>query len=52
MITVHVDSGVELPFFPLILGKQAVSFSLDARHTVPIGQYVESGPQDADEDER
>lgn len=52
VITVRVDSGVDLPFFPVILGKQAVSFSLDASHTVPIGQYVESAPQDADEDER
>jgi len=45
VITVRVDSGVDLPFFPLILGKQAVSFSLDASHTVPIGQYVESAPE-------
>lgn len=49
VITVRVDSGVDLPFFPAILGKGAASFSLDATHTVPIGQYVESG--DADETE-
>jgi hypothetical protein len=49
VITVHVDSGVHLPFFPVILGKQAVSFSLDASHTVPIGQYVESAPEDDEE---
>ncbi len=46
VITIRVDSGVDLPFFPVILGKQAVSFSLDASHTVPIGQYVESAPED------
>ena len=46
VITVHVDSGVELPFFPAILGKGAASFSLDATHTVPIGQYVETAPDD------
>ncbi len=42
VITVRVDSGVDLPFFPAILGRGAASFSLDATHTVPIGQYVES----------
>ena len=46
VITVTVDSGVELPFFPAILGKGSASFSLDATHTVPIGQYVESAPED------
>ena len=49
VITVRVDSGVELPFFPAILGKGAAVFSLDATHTVPIGQYVESGSDDDDE---
>lgn len=44
VITVRVDSGVELPFFPAILGKGAAVFSLDASHTVPIGQYVETAP--------
>ncbi|NYE35264.1 Flp pilus assembly protein TadG [Nocardioides cavernae] len=44
VITVRVDSGVELPFFPAILGKGAAVFSLDATHTVPIGQYVEAAP--------
>jgi len=44
VITVRVDSGVELPFFPAILGKGAAVFSLDATHTVPIGQYVETAP--------
>ena len=43
VITVRVDSGVDLPFAPAILGREAASFSLDATHTVPIGQYVESG---------
>ena len=44
VITVTVDSGVDLPFFPAILGRRAATFSLDASHTVPIGQYVESAP--------
>ena len=51
VITVRVDSGVDLPFFPAIVGKGAASFSLDASHTVPLGQYVESAPGD-DEDPR
>ena len=43
VITVRVDSGVDLPLFPSVFGKGgAPSFSLDATHTVPIGQYVES----------
>ena len=46
VITVTVDSGVELPFFPAVFGKGSASFSLDATHTVPIGQYVESAPED------
>lgn len=44
VITVTVDSGVELPLLPDILGGGAPSFSLDASHTVPIGQYVERAP--------
>jgi Flp pilus assembly protein TadG len=43
VITVRVNSGVQLPFFPAILGRDAAVFSLDATHMVPIGQYVESG---------
>lgn len=50
VITVRVDSGVDLPFSPEILGRQAVSFSLDASHTVPIGQYVESADEGDDDD--
>ena len=46
VITVRVVSGVHLPFFPTILGRGAASFSLDATHTVPIGQYVESAPEE------
>jgi Flp pilus assembly protein TadG len=42
VITVEIRSQVDLPFFPTILGKGAASFSLDATHTVPIGQYGES----------
>lgn len=47
VITVRVDSGVDLPFFPAVLGQDGKpSFSLDASHTVPIGQYIESAPED------
>lgn len=46
VITVRVDSAVDLPLFPAILGQGAAVFSLDATHTVPIGQYVESAPDD------
>ncbi|SEB49491.1 hypothetical protein SAMN04489844_0288 [Nocardioides exalbidus] len=45
VITVRITSGVTLPFAPTILGRSAATFALDATHTVPIGQYVESAPQ-------
>lgn len=45
VITVRVASGVDLPFFPDILGT-APSFDLESTHTVPIGQYVESATDD------
>lgn len=48
VITVRVESGVDLPFFPSIFDKGAASFSLDATHSVPIGQYVESAPEDGE----
>lgn len=48
VITVRIRSGVDLPFFPGILGTGTASFSLDASHTVPIGQYVENA-QEADQ---
>jgi Flp pilus assembly protein TadG len=51
IITVRVDSGVDLPFAPAILGRGAASFSLDATHTVPIGQYVESGSDGGSDEE-
>lgn len=46
VITVRVDSGVDLPFFPAIFDHHGrPSFSVDASHTVPIGQYVETAPE-------
>ncbi|RYB95122.1 hypothetical protein EUA93_12670 [Nocardioides oleivorans] len=45
VITVEVTSRVTLPFAPTILGRGAATFALDATHTVPIGQYVESAPE-------
>lgn len=41
VITVRVSSRVDLPLVPEVLGDQAPSLSLDASHTVPIGQYQE-----------
>ena len=41
VITVRVDSRVDLPLLPDILGGGRPGFALDASHTVPIGQYQE-----------
>lgn len=41
VITVAVDTGVRLPLMPDALGGGRPSFTLDATHTVPIGQYQE-----------
>lgn len=41
VITVRIDSGVDLPLLPEALGGGAPSFALNASHTVPIGQYQE-----------
>ena len=48
----EVAERVELPFFPAILNTGAAEFSLDATHTVPIGQYVESATDDDEEERR
>ena len=40
LITVHVRSGVTIPFLPEVLADSQRSFTLDAQHTVPIGQFV------------
>lgn len=42
MITVEVTSRVEMPLLPEVLAAERRSFALEARHTVPIGQYVET----------
>jgi hypothetical protein len=41
VITVRVDTRVDLPLLPDVLGGGAPAFALDATHTVPIGQYQE-----------
>lgn len=41
VITVRVESSVELPLLPDVLGGGAPSFALSAEHTVPIGRYRE-----------
>ncbi|MFC5729553.1 hypothetical protein [Nocardioides vastitatis] len=43
VITVRVDSAVELPVLPVVLGGGAPTFRLSAAHTVPIGRYQEVG---------
>ncbi len=40
LITVHLKSGVALPFLPAILDQKRTSFDLTVTHTVPIGQFV------------
>lgn len=40
LITIHIDSGVVLPFVPEVINHERRSFDLTARHTVPIGQFV------------
>ncbi len=40
LITVHIDSGVSIPFLPRVLSEGQRSFDLSATHTVPIGQFV------------
>jgi Flp pilus assembly protein TadG len=48
VITVEVISRVEMPLLPEVLASEHRSFAVEARHTVPIGQYVEAGgPGDA-----
>lgn len=41
VITVHVQSHVDLPWLPLVLGGDAPTFALSADNTVPIGQFRE-----------
>ncbi|NYI46310.1 Flp pilus assembly protein TadG [Nocardioides aromaticivorans] len=41
VITVRVESSVELPLMPDVLGGGAPSFRLSAEQTVPIGRYRE-----------
>ena len=41
VVTVRVDSRVDLPLLPDVLGGGAPTFALDATHTVPIGQFQE-----------
>jgi Flp pilus assembly protein TadG len=43
VITVVIRSRVEMPLLPRVLDVERRSVSLEARHTVPIGQYVEAG---------
>ena len=43
VLTVRVWSGVDLPLLPSVLGGGAPSFRLDSTHTVPIGQFRDTG---------
>ena len=42
VVTVRVETRVELPFLPDFLGG-AATFRLDGMHRVPIGQFQEAG---------
>lgn len=42
VITVRVETSVELPLLPDALGGGEPRFALDATHTVPIGRYQET----------
>ncbi|HWI43276.1 MAG TPA: hypothetical protein VNS81_06620 [Nocardioides sp.] len=41
VITVRVESAVDLPFLPEVLGGGAPTFRVEASHRVPIGRYQE-----------
>lgn len=41
IIAVRIESRVDLPLMPEVLGGQAPTFALAATHAVPIGQYQE-----------
>jgi hypothetical protein len=43
VVTVRVWHGVDLPLLPGLLGGDAPSFRLDSTHTVPIGQFRDTG---------
>jgi hypothetical protein len=43
MITVDIHSRVDLPLLPDVLGGGAPSFALDASHSVPVGQFRDTG---------
>jgi len=43
VVVVRISSHLSLPFLPKILGDGA-TFTLDAEHAVPIGQYQERRP--------
>lgn len=46
VITVVVESRVDLALLPEVLGGGAPTFRLDATHRVPIGRYVEVAADD------
>jgi Flp pilus assembly protein TadG len=43
MITVNLSSRVDLPLLPDVLGGGAPSFALNASHSVPVGQFRDTG---------
>ena len=52
VITVEIRSRVEMPLLPEVLAAERRSFALEASHTVPIGQYVETGRDAMRRDDR
>jgi Flp pilus assembly protein TadG len=43
MITVNLSSRVDLPLLPDVLGGGAPSFALNSSHSVPVGQFRDTG---------
>ena len=43
VITVDLRSSVDLPLLPDVFGGGAPSFALNASHTVPVGQFRDTG---------
>lgn len=41
VVTVRIESQVDLPLVPQFLGGGSPSFALDATHRVPVGQFQE-----------
>ena len=41
VVTIRIDSSVQIPMLPVLLGSGSPRFALDATQVVPVGQYQE-----------